>query len=67
MAKDKKIFQIQINGITESIDAVKSLNEQLREAEGIIKNLNNAKIAVLPPAGLGARDHRWERAVCLAV
>lgn len=46
MAKDKKVFQIQINGITESVDAVKSLNEQLREAEGIIKNLANAKIDV---------------------
>lgn len=46
MAKEKKIFQIQINGITESIDAVKSLNEQLRDAEGIIKNLSNAKIDV---------------------
>lgn len=46
MAKDKKVFQIQINGITESVDAVKSLNEQLRDAEGIIKNLSNAKIDV---------------------
>lgn len=46
MAKDKKVFQIQINGITESVDAVKSLNEQLRDAEGIIKNLANAKIDV---------------------
>ncbi len=51
MAKEKKIFQIQINGITESIDAVKSLNEQLRDAEGIIKNLSNAKIAVKVSTG----------------
>ena len=51
MAKDKKVFQIQINGITESVDAVKSLNEQLREAEGIIKNLSNAKIAVKVSTG----------------
>ena len=46
MAKEKKVFSIVINGITESVDAVKSLNEQLREAEGIIKNLSNAKIDV---------------------
>ena len=51
MAKEKKIFQIQINGITESIDAVKSLNEQLRDAEGIIKNLSNAKIDVKVSTG----------------
>lgn len=51
MAKEKRIFQIQINGITESIDAVKSLNEQLREAEGIIKNLSNAKIDVKVSTG----------------
>ena len=51
MAKEKKVFQIQINGITESIDAVKSLNEQLRDAEGIIKNLSNAKIAVKVSTG----------------
>lgn len=51
MAKEKKVFQIQINGITESIDAVKSLNEQLRDAEGIIKNLSNAKIDVKVSTG----------------
>lgn len=51
MAKDKKVFQIQINGITESVDAVKSLNEQLRNAEGIIKNLSNAKIDVKVSTG----------------
>ena len=51
MAKEKRIFTIAINGITESVDAVKSLNEQLREAEGIIKNLNNAKIAVKVSTG----------------
>ena len=51
MAKEKKIFSIVINGITESVDAVKSLNEQLREAEGIIKNLSNAKIDVKVSTG----------------
>ncbi len=51
MAKEKKVFSIVINGITESVDAVKSLNEQLREAEGIIKNLSNAKIDVKVSTG----------------
>lgn len=51
MAKEKRIFTIAINGITESIDAVKSLNEQLRNAEGIIKNLSNAKIDVKVSTG----------------
>ena len=51
MAKDRKVFSITINGITESVDAVKSLNEQLRDAEGIIKNLNNAKIDVKVSTG----------------
>lgn len=51
MAKEKRIFTIAINGITESIDAVKSLNEQLRDAEGIIKNLSNAKIDVKVSTG----------------
>ena len=51
MAKEKKIFSMVINGITESVDAVRSLNEQLRECEGIIKNLNNAKIDVKVSAG----------------
>lgn len=51
MAKEKKVFSIVINGITESVDAVKSLNEQLRDAEGIIKNLSNAKIDVKVSTG----------------
>lgn len=51
MAKEKKVFSIVINGITESVDAVKSLNEQLREAEGLIKNLSNAKIDVKVSTG----------------
>lgn len=51
MSKLKREFTIQINGITESIDAVKSLNEQLRVAEGIIKNLSNAKIDVKVSTG----------------
>ena len=51
MAKEKKVFSIVINGITESVDAVKSLNEQLRDAEAIIKNLSNAKIDVKVSTG----------------
>lgn len=51
MAEKKKVFQIQINGLTESVDAVKTLNEQLRECEGIINNLKDAKIDVKVSSG----------------
>ena len=51
MSKLKREFTIVINGITESVDAVKSLNEQLRDAEAIIKNLSNAKIDVKVSTG----------------
>lgn len=48
---NKKVFSIKINGITENVDAVKSLNEQLRECEGIIRNLQNAEIKVKVSGG----------------
>ena len=42
MADNKKIYTIQINGIQESIDAVKVLNEQLNALDARIKNLDGA-------------------------
>lgn len=42
MADNKKIYTIQINGIQESIDAVKILNEQLNALDARIKNLDGA-------------------------
>lgn len=51
MADNKKVFQIQINGITQSVDAVKTLKGELQDCEDIIKNLKNAKIDVKVSAG----------------
>lgn len=42
MTDSKKIYTIQINGIQESIDAVKVLNEQLNALDARIKNLDEA-------------------------
>lgn len=46
MPQNKKVFQIVINGLTESVDAVKSLNSQLDDLEERIKRLQNAKVEV---------------------
>lgn len=51
MADNKKIFQIQINGITQSVDAVKTLKSELQDCEEIIKRLKNAKIDVKVSSG----------------
>lgn len=51
MADNKKVFQIQINGITQSVDAVKSLKGELQDCEGIINRLKDAKIDVKVSAG----------------
>ena len=46
MANGIKTYQIQINGITESINAVESLNKQLSELENKIKALEKSAINV---------------------
>lgn len=46
MAQDKKVFEIKINGLTESIDAVKSLNKELSILDEKLKLLQNAKINI---------------------
>lgn len=51
MADNKKVFQIQINGITQSVDAVKTLKGELQDCEDIIKRLKDAKIDVKVSAG----------------
>ena len=43
MENGTKTYQIKINGLTESIDLVKSLNDQLNALEGRIKALEGAK------------------------
>lgn len=46
MAQDKKVFEIKINGLTESVDAVKSLNKELNTLDEKLKLLQNAKINI---------------------
>lgn len=51
MADNTKKFKIIINGVTESIDAVKKLSEQLKDVEASIDRLKNAKVEVKVSAG----------------
>lgn len=46
MAQDKKVFEIKINGLEQSIDAVKSLNKELSILDEKLKLLQNAKINI---------------------
>lgn len=46
MPNTKKVFQIEINGLTQSVDAVKALNDQLKDLESRIKRLQNAKVEI---------------------
>ena len=46
MAQDKKVFEIKINGLQESVDAVKSLNKELSILDEKLKLLQNAKINI---------------------
>ena len=39
MPNTKKVFQIEINGLTQSVDAVKALNDQLKDLESRISRL----------------------------
>lgn len=51
---NKRIFQIQINGITESVSAVESLNKQLNELEQRIKDLDKSTVSVGTSGGGGS-------------
>ena len=42
----KKVYQIEINGVKESVAAVESLNKQLNELESRIKALENSNVKV---------------------
>ena len=53
MANGIKTYQIKINGVTESIDAVKSLNEQLKSLEDRIKALESKSIGVKATSSTG--------------
>lgn len=50
---NKRIFTIQINGITESVSAVASLNKQLNELEQRIKDLDKSTVSVGTSGGGG--------------
>lgn len=49
--KSKRIFQIEINGVKETLDAVKSLNEALKDTDSIIKGLQDAKVDIKVSSG----------------
>ena len=51
MSNLKKEFTIVINGITQSVDAVKTLKSELKDCEDIIKRLKNANIDVKVSSG----------------
>lgn len=51
MADTRKTFSIVINGITQSVDAVKTLKGELQNCEEIINRLKNAKVDVKVSSG----------------
>ena len=55
---DTKIFKIQINGITESINAVDALNKQLQTLESRIKALekSNVKVGTTSSSSSGSKS-----------
>lgn len=55
MANGKKVYQIEINGIKESIDAVDSLNRQLDKLEEKIKTLSSKTVNVSTSEGGSSR------------
>ena len=46
MADKKKVYSITINGLKESVDLAKSLNDQLATIESTLKKIGNTKIKV---------------------
>ena len=46
MAEKKKVYSLTINGLKESLDAAKSLNEQLKEIDGLISTIGERTIKV---------------------
>lgn len=42
----KKIYRIEINGVEESLNAVKALNDQLNDLDNRLKNLQKAKVDI---------------------
>ena len=46
MEDKKKVYSITINGLKESVDLAKSLNDQLATIESTLKKIGNTKIKV---------------------
>ena len=46
MAEKKKVYKIVINGLSESVDMVKSLNDELNTLQSTIKKIGSTKIKV---------------------
>lgn len=55
---DKKVYQIQINGITESVDAVESLLKKLETLEQRIDALSNKGVNINSSVGDGGSSKR---------
>ena len=51
-----KTYEIKINGVVENIDAVKTLNEQLKEAESRIKAINAKGFSSIKGGGGGKSE-----------
>lgn len=47
----KKVYQIQINGVTESINAIESLNKQLNTLDAKVTSLENRNVKVKTSGG----------------
>ena len=48
---DKRIFTIQINGVSESVEAITSLNKQLDDLEQRLKNISSQGVSLNVSAG----------------
>lgn len=61
MANEKKVFSIQINGIKESTDAIAFLNDQLKDLEKNIKDLEKKQIKIksgTSTSGSGSKSNK---------
>lgn len=48
---DKRIFTIQINGVSESVEAITSLNKQLDGLEQRLKNISSQGVSLNVSSG----------------
>lgn len=48
---DKRIFTIQINGVSESVEAITSLNKQLDDLEQRLKNISSQGVSLNVSSG----------------